>query len=531
MKTKTILAAGAALFAVSLNIAAQESGALIESRAFYSTNANEMVGKAGTITIDGKFDDWSEDMIVATCGANDMATAFKGSHENSVLDIYAVYAAWDNSNLYLAWQMCNTGDTWARPGDGPLTDGGRIGNVPLVVTLSVDPSSTGMNGKVKDGRFIWGEAKSGVTYKSHIDHLFIMSGQGYNVNAGASMFTAIDANGNSEYDNPNCCKNFSTIGVKYAWGEGFQPSHLWRQKKYADYDAGGNLVSDPSILESIYDPECYDNLMATPYPSSLKAHDTKFDTFYEMAIPFSALGITREWLENNGIGVRVVATRGESGIDCCPFDPSMVDNVFESYSSDKSTSHEKDDIDEITYALASVGKMRTGVVDPVPNPNPNPDPDPVPNPNPEPTPEGAWCAYFNNSSSNWGKVYAYVWDANEKDSDSKYLGKWPGKELTLDAATGYYKAAVTVDNATGKKMMIIFNNGSGTQTSDLEFKHNGIYTSAGHTGEFVSGVSAPVFEAEAETVYYNLQGMPVSNPTTGIYLVRRGNTVSKIFVK
>ncbi|MDE6310377.1 MAG: starch-binding protein [Muribaculaceae bacterium] len=522
--TKTALAAALALPAVS--VCAQESGALIESRAFYSTNANDAVGKPASITIDGKFNDWSEDMIVATCGANDMATAFKGSHENSVLDIYALYAAWDDKNIYLAWQMCNTGDTWAREGDGPLTDGGRIGNVPFIVTVSVDPSTPCMSGKVKDGRFIWGESKSGVTYTSHVDHLFIMSGQGYSVNAGASMFTAIDAQGNSEYDNPACCKNFSTLGVQYALGFGFQPSHLWRQKMYADYDASGKLLSDPSIVESIYDEECYDNLLGTPYPSGLKPHDTNFDTFYEMCIPMTALGIDRTWLEANGVGVRVIATRGESGIDCCPFDPSMVDNIFDSYAADKSTSHEKDDIDTISYALASVGKMRSGSVDPVPNPTPDPEPEP----DPVPAPEGAWTAYFNNLGS-WNKVYAYVWDANEANSDSKYNGKWPGKEMSMDAASGYFRTDVAVDDAEGKKMMIIFNNGSGTQTGDLEFKHNGIYTANGHTGEYVSGIGAAEVSAEDEvTVYYNLQGMRVANPSTGIYLVRKGDSVSKIYV-
>ncbi len=525
MKTIKPLVVGAAL-ALPLGMFAQEGERLIETRAFYSTNAGESVGKAAKITIDGDFSDWSEDMIVATCGANDIATAFKGSHENSVLDLYAIYAAWDDENLYVAWQMCNTGDTWAREGDGPLTDGGRIGNVPLIVTLSVDPTSPGMNGKVKDGRFIWGKSDCGVELSSHVDHLFIMSGQGYSVNAGASMFTAIDAEGNSEYDNPACCKNFSALGIKYAMKEGFQPSHLWRQKMYADYDAGGNLLSDPSILESIYDAECYDNLLGTPYPSSLKPHDTKYDSFYEMNIPFTALGISREWLEANGVGLRVIATRGESGIDCCPFDPSMVDNVFESYSADNSTSHEKDDIDVVTYELASVGKMRTGNVDPLPNPNPDPTPDPTPTPDPE----GAWAAYFQNTNS-WAKVYAYVWDDNEAGSDVKYLGKWPGKEITTDAASGYYKVVVDVEDTAGKKMMVIFNNNSGTQTGNLELKNNAIYSPAGLTGDYVSAIHAVETAPEGTREYYNLQGMRVDFPTPGIYIVREGDSVRKVYVK
>ena len=54
--------------------------------------------------------------------------------------------------------------------------------------------------------------------------------------------------------------------------------------------------------------------------------------------------------------------RGESALDCCPFDLSMVDNVKGDYASDPSTSHEKDDVDEITASLARIGKSDGGSV-------------------------------------------------------------------------------------------------------------------------------------------------------------------------
>lgn len=52
----------------------------------------------------------------------------------------------------------------------------------------------------------------------------------------------------------------------------------------------------------------------------------------------------------------LVATRGESALDCIPFDDAMLDNALEDYSSDESTSHEKDDVDVITSELARIGK-------------------------------------------------------------------------------------------------------------------------------------------------------------------------------
>ncbi|MCM1067662.1 MAG: starch-binding protein [Muribaculaceae bacterium] len=517
-----------------------EAERLIEQRAYYSTNAGDAVGKAASITIDGDFSDWTDDMIVATCGANDIATAFKGSHENCVLDLYAVYAAWDDSKLYIAWQMCNTGDTWARPGDGPLTDYGRIGDVPLIVALSLDPSRTGMNGRLEDGRFIWGEnPANGVTFTSHVDHLFFMSGK-----AGQgepAMFTAVNDKGDTNYGAG--CRTFAKLGISYKMAEGFAPSHLWRQRTTAEWATPTELISDPEVLNNIYDPECYDNLKAG-LPEGLKQHDYKYDSFYEMSIPLSALGIDREWLESNGIGVRVVATRGESAIDCCPFDPSMVDNTFGEYGKDNSTTHEKDDIDDITYELASVGKMRTGTVTPLPNP----EPDPEPNPGPDPLPvDGNYKVYFDNSASAWGAVYTWIWDAAE--GNKNYTGgTWPGTAMQLDSATGYYVYAFDCD-ASAPNLMCIFNNGSDQgKTKDLTLVNNGIYTAAGYSGTNVSGVEAIAtseaysvegltIRCESNAALYSIQGVCVAQgcelvaPAAGVYILRIGECAYRMMLR
>ncbi len=47
----------------------------------------------------------------------------------------------------------------------------------------------------------------------------------------------------------------------------------------------------------------------------------------------------------------------------------------------------------------------------------------------------------------------------------------------------------------------------------------------------LSGVSDIKADTQAPAEYYNLQGMPVANPENGIYIVRRGNTISKVYVK
>ena len=121
-----------------------EKATAAETRGKYATNPNG-VCKEKTITIDGDASDWSDDMLIAQGAAWDIANNWKGGHENCVLDSYALYAAWDNENLYIGWQMVNTTDTWANSGDGPLSDGGRVLDVPLVIALNVG-NKTAMNG-------------------------------------------------------------------------------------------------------------------------------------------------------------------------------------------------------------------------------------------------------------------------------------------------------------------------------------------------------------------------------------------------
>ena len=44
------------------------------------------------------------------------------------------------------------------------------------------------------------------------------------------------------------------------------------------------------------------------------------------------------------------------------------------------------------------------------------------------------------------------------------------------------------------------------------------------------GVEGVEVEA-APAVYYNLQGIEVANPENGVYIVKRGNKVSKEFIR
>ena len=305
----------------------------------YATNPDGKVGKKATITIDGSFSDWSDDMLIAQGAAWDIANNWKGGHENCVLDSYALYAAWDDDNLYIGWQMVNTTDTWANPGDGPLSDGGRVLDVPLVIALDVG-NKNAMTGKVTDGKGIWGLQ---VEYETRVDHLFFMSGK---VGLGTpAMFTAVDSSGAIDYLDDQSCQSFKDTGIQYKMAEAALPKSIW----------GLENSSSPSDVYSS---------SANWVDMMTKGHNTTYDSFYEMSIPLSVLGIDKSYIEANGIGVMQLSTRGVSSIDCLPHDPSMLDNATGDCAVDPSTSHEKDDTDIITVPLASIGKLRNGATPP-----------------------------------------------------------------------------------------------------------------------------------------------------------------------
>ncbi len=312
---------------------------------YYATNPDGKAGVQKTITIDGDASDWSDDMLIAQGAAWDVANHWKGGHENCVLDTYALYATWDNNNLYVGWQMVNTTDTWAREGDGPLSDGGRVLDVPLILALSVDPTSTSMSNKNTDGNPIWGQ-KMGLQFDSHVDHLFYMSGKpGLGEPA---MFTAVDANGNTNYTTG--CHLFKSSGIEYKMAE----TNICDNIYGLDYSESTDDVYSDDANWVDY----------KTFKGQSGVHNTKYDSFYEIKIPLSQLGIDASYIQNNGIGAMLVATRGESALDCIPFDDTMLDNATGDYGNDPSTSHEKDDEDVITSDFARIGKSG-GVVPPV----------------------------------------------------------------------------------------------------------------------------------------------------------------------
>ncbi len=104
----------------------------------------------------------------------------------------------------------------------------------------------------------------------------------------------------------------------------------------------------------------------------------------------------------------------------------------------------------------------------------------------------------------------------------------------------YWVSEWTVDSADQHKpgtTFLVFSDGSSTdgsdhKTSDQVYYHNQVYTATGASSEQLSGIAA-VETDEAAPEYYSIQGTRVAadNLTPGLYIVRRGNKVSKIIVK
>ena len=79
--------------------------------------------------------------------------------------------------------------------------------------------------------------------------------------------------------------------------------------------------------------------------------------------------------------------------------------------------------------------------------------------------------------------------------------------------------------------MIIFNNGSGNQTADLELINFGLYNFNGLKS--ITSNIENINNSEIEIEYYNLHGMKVSAKqlSPGIYICRQGSKITKILIK
>ncbi len=298
----------------------------------YSTNANGF-GSKKTITSPSDFTDSD---IIAQGAANDDPRTFRGAHEGPVYDDYALYAAYDDTNLYVGWQYVNVADVSAPEQGYPNSDNGYPdnGDLPQMLAFYVPGQKVSSGNLSGNGGKVWG---LNVDFTTPITALACFSSK--NTNGTPALFTT-GSDGDFNYD-ANCI-GFKKAGISYKSYRGVSlSSHI--------YGINGNGYTGLT-------PDQFLDGTGTVVDFNSLGHDKSKDTFYLMTIPLKALGTSASQISSKGLGLMHISTFGASGIGSLPTDPTMYDSATLAYSSDESTSAEKEDVDNVTVPLAYVGK-------------------------------------------------------------------------------------------------------------------------------------------------------------------------------
>ena len=312
---------------------------------YYTVNPNGQ--KGARKTIDMEFDNtlsyrikatkalnhWDATDIIAQGVARDVCQAIYGKHERPIVDSYAIYAAYDDKNLYLGVQLVYT--VWDQYGDGKQPTESKPYNMDgrLMWAFDLNPVKQ-FDGYINGQGAIWnGTTQPGAKFNNGVDAIWIGSTQP-GVGTPGLFFPTPD--GHASYDGAYCK---SPKSIKYGCIDGLLPSIT------AIYGQS-NFEYDPKVLKG---ETGFNNLKS-------QAKDTDH-TFYEWVFPLAELGITADYIEEYGIGVMFVDIYGSSPVGGTPYDPAYFDNAKKKHTQDPSTSNEKEDEDIITYAPARVGKL------------------------------------------------------------------------------------------------------------------------------------------------------------------------------
>ena len=319
---------------------------------YYSTNPNGQVGANKTISIDGSISDWDSSMLIAQGTANDDPRVYRPNSMYELgVDLYALYGAYDDNNLYLMWEMTNVQDVVAPDDNYPLSQGvlWQTQEFPFFIMVDTGKADTaiGNNGALTTGGTIW---NSGMTVQNSFNKLIAINTKGFN---GPWVY-----GGDSSGLNPVEILDASTSKVDMGYGLGILSKNVYGiDKAYGEYN--GRVPGDV----------CDENSAWVDF-NTLGHSSSTMDFFYEMSIPFSELGITKADVDANGVGVMVVATMGMSAMDCLPGDVCMTDqaDLDDAANSQENNSFEKSDEDFITASFARIGKLGSGTVTPTPTP-------------------------------------------------------------------------------------------------------------------------------------------------------------------
>lgn len=294
----------------------------------YSTNA---AGYGVNKTI-SSFSDWDSSMIIAQGAANDDPRAFRGYHEKAT-DFYALYAAYDDTNLYLMVEMPSIDgrDITSKDWQYALDE-----NLGMGVAINTGKRTAG-DGEMDSGNTPWNAAGKFYSITEGIDTLLMFHPAEY----GTPGFFITNSEGKFSYDK-DYCLTFTSQGVETSRKQGLCSTTMYGRTD--NYNLKKAEYRKKDDFEDFFVNE--------------KKKDILDGYMYQITISLAGLGIDKNYIETTGIGVMTFSTFGTSMMDALPWCSNLIDVATEAYSADDSSSQEKEDVDIYDVPLARVGHAK-----------------------------------------------------------------------------------------------------------------------------------------------------------------------------
>ena len=287
----------------------------------YSTNPTKGAYRSAGITIDGAntSGEWAGSMLIALDKANDDPRSLGSNwtmHE-APIDFTHLWACWDDENVYLAWQLVDVTDVLDPSNAGSGDPINRNDGILMWMVLDTKAGGATQDMWAKSNR--WTGANSP-------DFQIYMAGslwQSYMSRESGGVFPVDD--GGVNY------KTCASWGITHAKSASLVAADVWGVNDCDDRNGDESGLRD---------------FKTTGHGR------TERDSFYEMKIPFAALGISnRSQLETQGIAV-MIGAGGLSAMDSVPNDATTTDTPgVEAYNS----SFEWADSDNFTAPFARIG--------------------------------------------------------------------------------------------------------------------------------------------------------------------------------
>jgi hypothetical protein len=284
-------------------------------------------GVRKTIVIDGANtnNEWGTDTLLIRDPAADDARFLGGnwSAHEAPWDYAALHAAWDDNYLYIGIQFVNITDAVDGANLGS-SEGSQIHGMDLVqsVVFDVDP-----NGGYSTGGDMWSKTKEFTgsnkpDYQLYFHSNFSQEGTYFGKWDGAKLTQTTDG--------------LKTTDLTGKSGEFYVGSTMPGVVPNSDDSSPGTYATTVDYLSA---------------GGVVGNHDTKYDTFFELKIPLSLLGLGAKTLDSKAIGI--FAMNGDlSSVDCIPNDPGTADAPG---TSDSNSPLEWEDADQFSVPFALVG--------------------------------------------------------------------------------------------------------------------------------------------------------------------------------